>query len=156
MGKHNTGEIAAAMAAAPQAEPAQPVNRFRRMFGGITFSQSSSDKVYENADGTKQKKLAAVVISMLDRDGRDSGGVVHGSINAVQAKGAAGAGAEFKFTAARFQPAITATSPQAKTELDEFRAYVAEQYIQWMRDTNTAPTTATNVRTAVPGLDLVL
>jgi hypothetical protein len=134
------GDAARQMAAAPKPESkpqptgeAKPVeaNRYRRMFGAILFKPASLNaKTYPNEDGSKSKKIASVLLEMIDPlTGEGSRTYLKGAIRAHQAAGAKKSTVQFGFFGAQNQGICLQTEDeQAAIEMQGFKSHICREY----------------------------
>lgn len=148
MAKGSTVDVAAAAQAAAGRsadliESAEPANRYDGLgnggglFTAVSFERAKSDKTYNNDDGSKQRTLAAAVLTM----GRY--GHLNTSINAIQRNGDAKPKVEIKFVGSRTQRSFVVADPTAAAELEQFKAEVLARFKTWWTANGTAPTTKT-------------
>lgn len=106
-------------------------------FTAVHFKASDNTTVYPGRNGSKSQKLASVLVEI-----NASGIFLKGSIYARQQANQPNARAEFSFFGANNQNCLAVDDPTSKVELDEWRAGVAKEYIQW-RKANPHTTTGT-------------
>ena len=118
-----------------------PVNRFSKLFSAVIFKAAGNDTVYTaERSGLRSKRLASVAVEVAG-----TGGYIPGSIYARQPRGATEAKAEFGFSGTMYQPGFYTEDSAAKTELDQWRAGIADQYVQWAKQTGSV---------AAPGIQI--
>lgn len=115
---------------APVAVATGPVNRYDTIFTGVIFKAAASDKVYDQ-NGTKQKKLASVLVEVAG-----SRGYLKASVYAEQAAGQSKPRAVFKFFGSQTGVCFTTDDPQSAADLNAWKANQCRMYADWRKASN--------------------